>query len=312
MSFSKIMILPKFTDKLVFIFMATLLILSGCKRQGWQNAQEKPTTIDESPEKPVYASPEGVTTDGSFLYVSNVGKERMPMDKDGDGYIMKLNMDATEWIDKEAWSKIALNAPKGMVIVDKVLYVADVDRLVGIDLKQVKVVAEYDFSRWGTKFLNDVAIKEGKTLFVSATDINAIFELDLESENFRQIETGELNGPNGMIYMSEENKIYCAEWGNDVPNGRIIAIDPPTGKIRVLSEHRGNLDGIAFLRSGKLLVSDWNTGGFVMMDPYRGGLSPVMQGKMQGPADFHYDIAADQLFVPEMKGNTLSILHGPK
>lgn len=84
-----------------------------------------------------FSSPESMITNSENLYVSNVGKELKPTQKDGDGFISKLTKDgkieALHFID-------GLNAPKGMGIVNNTLYVADIDTLRGFDLNTKKEV----------------------------------------------------------------------------------------------------------------------------------------------------------------------------
>ncbi|MEM9234441.1 MAG: ATP-binding protein, partial [Pseudomonadota bacterium] len=72
-----------------------------------------------------FAAPEGVAEapDGSYL-ISNVSGGGS--DFDGEGWISKVSADG-DLIEKE-WAA-GLNAPKGMVVHDDVLYVADIDRV---------------------------------------------------------------------------------------------------------------------------------------------------------------------------------------
>lgn len=258
---------------------------------------------------PVYNSPEGAASDGEFLYVSNLGVEREPSKKDGDGRIMKLNMDATNWIDKEKWNAIRLDAPKGMAIVGKSLYVTDIDRVVCIDLKKTEQQSVIDFSRFGTKFLNDIAVKNDSTLLVSATDLNAIFVVDIRNQSFMKMKTGELNGPNGLVYSSEDNKIYCVEYGSKAnPAGRILAIDGNTGAIRQIGTHTGGLDGVALNADGSLLFTDWNIAHLAKMGMTRGNEVVQINDSIQGPADFYYDIPTGRKYVPAMLEDTLHIV----
>lgn len=294
-----------------------MLAFVACETSSTTVPDNPPT--DSMPEPPVvptrYASPEGIASDGQYVYVSNVGKELMPQAKDGDGYILKLSADLKSSHDNDKFAAIKLNAPKGMTVLNKVLYVADIDRLVAIDLKKTEQIAEFDFSRHNVSFLNDVAVKDDSTLFVSATNSNQIFQVNLKENNIALLETEALLGPNGLFFQSEENKLYCAEWGTGDPNGRLIAIDPPTGKIRVLHEHTGNLDGIAFLRSGNLAFSDWASNSILELDMIGGELSTFYEGSadadsLNGPADFWYDTATDQLYVPSMVDSKVLILPG--
>ncbi|MEM0997347.1 MAG: hypothetical protein AAGN35_09725 [Bacteroidota bacterium] len=297
------------------LFLTVILLLSACEPSEQGDAQTDPnlpedTLAQNPPARIEFASPEGLATDGEFIYVSNVGAELEPLAVDGDGYILKLSPDLREAYDRERLAAIPLNAPKGMVAHNKHLYVADIDRLVVIDLKQLEQVAQYDFSRFGVNFLNDVAVKDDSTLYVSATNSNQIFQVNLIDENFERLETEDLHGPNGLFYQSEERKLYCVEWGTGEPNGRLIAIDPPTGKIRVLNDHTGNLDGVAFLRSGDLIFSDWTSNRLLTLNMVSNEITALPGDSILGPADFLYDPATDQLYVPHMVENKVSILSG--
>jgi hypothetical protein len=303
-------------------FLVFLLAFVACETSTTTTGPDNPPTdsMPEPPPVPIrFASPEGIASDGQFVYISNVGPELMPQARDGDGYVLKLSADLKSSFDSEKFSAIKLNAPKGMAVLNKVLYIADIDRLVVIDLKKMIQMATFDFSRHNVDFLNDVAVKDDSTLFVSATNSNQIFQVNLKENNFALLETEPLLGPNGLFYQSEENKLYCAEWGTGDPNGRLIAIDPPTGKIKVLHQHTGNLDGIAFLRSGNLVFSDWASNSILELDMIGGELTtfyinPDMAGtdSINGPADIWFDTASDQLYVPFMIDSKVSIFPGSK
>lgn len=296
---------------------AALLATQSCNapQNGGGNGTDT-TKTDTTPPPPQavtpeFNSPEGVASDGEFLYVSNVGVKLEPQAKDGDGRIMKLNMAATEWIDKDKWAAMQLDAPKGMAILGKRLFVTDIDRVVEIDLKKVEQSYVYDFSRFNVKFLNDLAVKNDSTLLVSATDINAIFQINLKDQNFEKIKTGELNGPNGLVYDSESNKIYCVEYGSDAkPKGRVLAIDANTGATKQVGKHTGGLDGVAFAADGSLLFSDWNTAHVERMEISGGTVTEVASDSIKGPADFYYHIPTKQLYLPRMMENQLLILEG--
>ena len=295
----------------------SLFILLGCEaKPGKPTGNDGDTTkVDTVPAPqavvPEYNSPESVTSDGEYIYVANVGVKLEPMAKDGDGRIMKLNMAADNWIDKDKWAAIQLNAPKGMAIVRKNLYVADIDRVVVIDLAKTEQAYVYDFSKFNTTFLNDMAVMNDSTLLVSSTDANAIFKINLKDQSVEKMKTGELNGPNGMVYASEENKIYCVEYGSEKkPKGRVLAIDGKSGAVKQIGTHTGGLDGVALTADGSLMFSDWGTAHLEKLNMQTGVVTEVASDSIQGPADFYYDLASKKTYLPRMMGNKLSILEG--
>ena len=303
--------------KNTLLLLSTLLLLL----QSCEPAKTDPTPPTSDTTKvdsevvqklaPTFNSPEGVISDGEFLFVSNVGVKLAPTEKDGDGRIMQLSLDGKEWLEKEKWAAIEFNAPKGMAIVGKMLYVADIDRVVEIDLKTISQNYVYDFSRFGVNFLNDICVKDDQTLYVSATDANAIFEVNLVDQNLGILGTGELRGPNGIVYASEENKIYCAEYGTeDQPNGRLVAIDAENGTVNPLIEHEGYLDGLAMTAAGELLFSDWVDGKLHKMKMTDNSLSIVPFDSVGGPADFHYISGENKVWLPCMQESKLKLVEG--
>jgi outer membrane protein assembly factor BamB len=108
--------------------------------------------------------PESIISDGEFFYATNIGEALSPMTKDGDGSIYKLSLDGK--LIEQRFNKSPLNAPKGTAIVNGVLYVADIDRVVGVDIRTGEQVKEIDLAAFGTSFLNDISVKDETTLFV--------------------------------------------------------------------------------------------------------------------------------------------------
>lgn len=293
--------------------LASLMMLGACKPKdpnAGNNVPPKDSIAAPTAAVPVFASPESALWDGEFLYISNVGTKLEPGTKDGDGYIMRLNADGTEWLDSAAFNAIALDAPKGMAVVGKTLYVADIDRLVAIDLKKVSTSWTLDFKRFGTSFLNDICVRDDSTLYVSATDINTIFQVDLIAQNFVPLKPKGLNGPNGLLYQSEGGKILCAEYGSDEAPGRLVQIDARNLKVTPLHPHTGGLDGLAMLRSGELVFTDWGTKSIHKLDLRSNTLSRIATDSIMGPADIGYNTATNRLCVPHMMENKISILDG--
>ena len=70
------------------------------------------------------ANPESITSDGKYLYVSNIGNKLDPSAKDGDGFISKLSLDGK--VIEHSWADTKLNAPKGTAVIRGVLYVTDI------------------------------------------------------------------------------------------------------------------------------------------------------------------------------------------
>ena len=119
--------LPRPMKQSALLFVAALLAFSSSAL-----AASAPQLVKKWETAAELKTPESVLFDpaGKVLYVSNIdGKE--PWGKDGAGSIAKVGLDgkiiAVEWVK-------GMNAPKGMGLVKDRLYVADIDRVMVIDV----------------------------------------------------------------------------------------------------------------------------------------------------------------------------------
>lgn len=253
------------------------------------------------------ASPESVIGDGNFYYVSNVGTKLEPSAKDGDGFIAKLDT-AGEVV--EAKFITGLDAPKGSAIIDGTFYVADIDQVRAYDLASGEAQEAIDFSETETEFLNDLVAGPEGTLFVSATDINKIFQINLADGSYSELKTdGLIPGPNGLWYDEAEDDLYVVSFveGNQGKPG-VLDLSKSPATYQTVAEHRGSLDGVAKI-DNYLLVSDWKTQSIVIVDLDEGRVvtEHPMSARIQGPADFYYDPMTGELWVPGMQMNKLFV-----
>lgn len=257
--------------------------------------------------------PESVAEDDDVYYVACIGRQMTPTEKDGDGFIATLNRRGRV-LSPNAFPGVRLDAPKGAVIEDGVLYVADVDRVVGINLRLGSVVQVIDFSREGTKFLNDIA-EDDDFLYVSATDVNKIFRVNLRNGLYEEFRTAEpLNAPNGLAV--EDGVLYVAEYAENPdgsPAGLIKAI-PVRGAeprpVTVVYNVPGRYDGIQIddeenlfgQETDYLYFSDWQMNGkpgaVKKLNLRTREVRDATRIPMNGPADF---IVEDgKLWIPAM------------
>ena len=250
--------------------------------------------------------PESVFKEGNALYVSNLGKELKPSDKDGDGYISKLDLSG-KVIDKRFLPKTGkLNAPKGMAAIGNVLYVTDVDRVIGFDLTSREQVFSVDVP--GTVFLNDPVMIDARTLWVSATDKNQLVRIDLDKKTVEFLPISGLNGPNGLTLSDDKETVYNVGFGVDnKPNGTVVKIDVASLKSERIGTYEGLLDGV-YQRGNKLYFSDWksfgDTGELQVLDLKSGQTARATDVALIGGfADFLVD--GNQLTVPSLTNNKI-------
>ena len=102
-----------------------------------------------------FDSPESIAVDpadGSY-YVSNVNGDLFA--KDANGYVSKITPDGNLVIQRFILSKAdsVLNAPKGLWVEGRTIYVTDIDSVKAFDTETAKAVALVDLSGVGAKFL---------------------------------------------------------------------------------------------------------------------------------------------------------------
>jgi len=257
------------------------------------------------------AHPESLISDGNFLYATNIGKAFAPAEKDGDGFISKLSLDGKMVTPSITTEK--LNGPKGTALIKSVLYVADIDRIVGIDLASGKKVAEVSLTSTGTSFANDLTVKDDHTLFVSTTDVGKVFEVNLKTSQVQPV--ADVRGANGIYYDKATNHLYaCSFIFENMQGGEIGVISWQQQKpvYEKIGDIHGAFDGLALLDNHTLIVSDWGA-----MDHAAGFVEKIDLGTktatklnwpvMNGPADFYYDAKWKRLFIPELVAGNIVI-----
>lgn len=258
-----------------------------------------------------FKHPESVASDGRFFYVSNLGNVLDPKAKDGDGFISRL----TKFGDVDelnAFPEIKMNSPKGMTVLNEVLYVTDVDSLFGIDVRTRKIVYRKGFQR--TRFLNDILARDENTLYVTATDIDQFYEVDLLSDSIRSLANEKTpRAPNGLGADLISNYLYLVSFGTDQEPGEIGRYKINDGEYETVIPERGKFDGI-FYTNGRYYMSDWGTEGtgrFLIYDIRNEQIREIKpeRGFFQGPADFFFDNTKRQIWLPCMLENAVYIIN---
>ncbi len=244
-----------------------------------------------------FDSPVSVTQYGGYYYLSNSGKNFGLATKDGDGYISRIKSDGSQ---EEALKYITgLNNPRGIIAIQGTLYICDIDRLIGIDLKSKKKEFELSFAKENVTQLTGIASGIDKIIYISATDINTIFEVDLSSKKY--VKWVETTTPTGLLINN--NQMYVCSMGTDsLPNGQLGVIDMKTKKYVQLTDDEGYFWGLA-LNGKRLYYSDWmqfaKRGVIKWVDLDTKSTGQVkLTSKIGGPADFVYDARNDLFIIP--------------
>ncbi len=229
------------------IFLLSLFFIAtvnySVKAQTNSKEKVKLTKIWET--SPTLTVSESVCYDSerNILYVSCINGN--PVDKDGNGFIAKLDLNGN--IIDNKWVT-GLNAPKGMGIYKNSLFVTDIDRVVEIDIISGRIVKTFPVEN--AEFLNDIAIGTDGSVYISDMATNKIHVIKKDkSQPEIFLDDNTIRGPNGLYIEGEylligtNNGLYRSR----LDNGRLLRIIPVSGGI----------DGLKPDGNGNYIISDW-------------------------------------------------------
>ena len=238
--------------------------------------------------------------DGAY-YISNVNGD--PSAKDGNGYISKIQSNGDITIQKFIGGKKDepfLNAPKGLVLANKIIYAADIDAVKGFYKDTGKPAAVFDLSKFKARFLNDLTVDDKGFLYASDTFTNQIFKINTQKEHEVTVfkEGKELGGPNGLFINPKSKNLVVVT----LESGQILEV-AHANKIHILKRGLLKLDGADYDNKGNLYVSSFEKGEIYKISHMgRGTLETFISGLMT-PADISCDRKKKELLVPLFSGN---------
>lgn len=255
-------------------------------------AQEK-----KQPENKLtgFSHPESVVFDESRekIYVSNIGEK-----EEGDGFISRLSKDAE--IEELFWIT-GLNDPKGLLVIDNLLYVTDVTEVVEMDIESGEIIRRIPIE--GAQSLNDPAKDESGNIYVSDLAKSSIYMIKPSGEVEEWLSSSDLKRPNGLFV--KDDVILVASWGEDEP-GHLLKVDRKTKNVeRITTSGIGNLDGIQKADEDKYYVSDWNSGKIYLIE--MDGTSEEILTSEKSAGDILFKKDQKKLYLPMNRQNEVWI-----
>jgi len=220
------------------------------------------------------------------IYVTNIDGNHS--EKDGNGFVSVLNIDGKmknlRWVT-------GLNAPKGQAISNGNLYVADIDELVVISIKEAKITNRYKVEN--AKFLNDVTSSDDGTVYVSDMNDHKIYAL-ADGKLSLWLDDSQLENVNGL--WAEKGQLYTG-------NAKILQIDIKTKSIKTMVEDCGGIDGLEKLNDGNFIYSNWQGRIFIT----KGTVSVKLLDTVdkQNTADIDFVPGKNLVLVPTFSGNSI-------
>lgn len=266
------------------IVLTLLICIAACSIQAQTlSLKWKTDTVFRIPES-VYADAKS-----KILYVANI--EGKSDEKDGKGFISKITPDGKvttlQWVT-------GLNAPKGMGIYKNKLYVADLSRIVTIDIASGKpAFTEVD----GAQFLNDISIDEKGNVYASDSKSGKIYRF-ANGKGELYFENADIKSTNGILALKDA--LYFV----DFKSGDFYKLDWNKQLTKIGTTATGG-DGIVSVGKNEFIITSWY-GEVYFMDA-DGKASKLLDTKEQklSSADVGYDAENKVLYVPTFFGNSV-------
>jgi sugar lactone lactonase YvrE len=237
----------------------------------------------------VVAVPESVLPydGGKKLYVSLI--DGGGWDADGKGGVAKLDPDSTNL--NQAWIT-GLNAPKGMGLVGKRLYVADIKEVVVINTKDSKV--EKKIAIEGATGLNDITVDSKGIVYVSDSRNAKIWRIE---NDLPTLFLDNVKGVNGLKAIGSDLFIGA---------GKTFEKTNSQKKVTVIAEMPQGIDGIEPAGNGDFILTGWS--GYIFYVFADGRIEQLLDTHLdkKNSADIGFDPRRKILFVPTFNGKTVA------
>ena len=264
-----------------------ILCLAIC----FASAAQKHELVKKWETDSVFKVPESVLydPDHQVLYVTNI-EGTDPWGKDGLGSIGKMGADGkvinAEWIT-------GFNAPKGMGLYHHTLFVADMDKVVVVDLHQGKIISAIEVP--GAVGLNDISIDASGVIYVSDSKAKKLYRIQ---NGIATVHLENLKGPNGVLF--HKNVLYVLDAGG------LYKVNVDKSLTIIVDGMEGGTDGIENIGGDDFIVSAW--GGVVYhVNAAEGSKHILLDGRAAkiNSADIGYNPATKTLYVPTFWKNTV-------
>ncbi|WP_209390675.1 acetolactate decarboxylase [Chryseobacterium sp. RR2-3-20] len=254
-----------------------------------------------------FAMPESITSDGKRYFVSNQGQD--VFSEDADGFISEISEDGKLISLKFLPETGVLNAPKGMAIDKNILYVADLNRVIGFDIDTKKTVFELKVP--DAKILNDVCLLSKGFIGVTETLSGNIYRINTQNKSFEII--GNIPTANGINYNAKTDQIVVCTNGKNYGDGSIYIKSGKENFKKLPNIANGFFDGVEWLDNTHLLISDWvsfptKSYGKLWTYDLENQKSDMLLTE-ESIADIYYNQSSQKIFMPQMLKNRVLIIN---
>jgi len=281
---------------LTLVLLAAAFML-GCHTRDQKKSADEPGKITWSLEE-LWKSDTLMRTSESVLFDADRGHlfvsciNGAPWEADGMGFIALLNTDGS--IKTEKWVT-GLDAPKGMGARDGLLYVADITRIVVIDIEKAEIADRVEVP--GAVHLNDVDVGPDGRVWFTDSGAGQVWTLNEGGVPEPWLE-GAFEGPNGIFV--EEDRVLLAL----AQEQELVVIRKEDKSFKTVTDGIGVGDGVEYTGvEGYYLVTSWQGEIFLVLPDFSS--VSLLKTSEQGinTADIGYNLADRVVYVPTFFDN---------
>jgi hypothetical protein len=298
--------------------------LGGCERRGQRTEAESRALAESAAvyerqvamfrrvgETPNLQAPESARYDSDLdvWFVSNINGD--PAKKDNNGFIIRLSADGSPDTAKfiaGGRKGVTLNAPKGMAIVGDTLWVADLDAVRAFNKQSGAPIITVNVP--GAKFLNDVAVDNDGTLYVTDTGLgpglkhlgpDRVYQIKNQKATVA-LESSQLQGPNGIAWSPGDEEFVIVSFLSPA----VFGWEPGSKQLRPLGTGPGQEDGVEVLPDGGLVITSWADSSLFLL---KDGKATKVASGVASPADI--GINGKRVAVPQLMENKVQFWELP-
>ncbi len=252
--------------------------------------------------------PSCVVIDGDRVYVSHIGPEYRPGDKNGAGYIIAYDANGrlVDTLIKR------LNSPLGMAAVGDVLYFTNVDQVVGVDKATGRVVASFLASEQHG-LLGGLCADRSGHLYIADPIAGALWTIPIDGSAPTKVNT--VFGVSDLAYDPSTDKLYASSYLSDeTKSAYVYELDPSTGKSRRVVEYAGNLGAVEVVGNRLLYTALGGAkapGVVFAVDPASGQVSTLVEGTPYSGLGPFATLSDGLAFMPTIYGDEVRIVRLP-
>jgi hypothetical protein len=298
---------------LAFFALSTALVACNSQSDHSEPANTEPPPALIRSSALIYhglSGPERVLYDGQRdrYLVSNVDGE--PAAADNNGFISVLSPDGTvtelRFIAGGA-ADTTLNAPKGLAIVDDVLYVADIDVVRRFNADTGAALGEIALP--GSTFLNGLSADSDGRLYLSdsgppqgtldASGTETVYVVEPKTNKVRKLASGPLGRPTSLL--AAQGGVIAASFGSN----EVYQLNAAGKKARTSLLPAQGLAGVTQIGDW-LYVTSWQASAI-----FRGKLGGAFElaiADLKSPSDLGFDSLRQRLLVPNFTEDQVEVI----